>query len=243
MKLTLLFVILAITANAQTNTISVNTYSLNSSNQNIYRLDSLSNIQSKERQLQFTIGYYRKVKNNISANLQFGLFNSPYEAKRRANVDDDNSYFLDSIDNVSKSVFLRLGIGKITNHNKYFFITSINLPIKYTYKTEYYYRSNYYLNDNSFYNSQITSEKYPKSIETGLILSQSIGYKILNSLSVSVELNTGLNLNFVNGTRYYSKIETVANGTQTTKEQTIKYKNSYSSSIVFYPIISLNYHF
>lgn len=243
MRLTSLFIILAISANAQNSTLSINAYSLNTSTQKIYRADSLSYIQYKDNNILFTMGYSHKLKNEFVANIQFGMLSSPYKSKQRSNVDDDNSYFLDSVDNKFKAVYFRLGFGRKLSHKNYFFLTSINIPISYTFMNENYYRSNYYLNDSSFYNSQITTNKYPKLMETGLLFSQSMGYKITKSFSLCVEVNTGFSFTFQNGTRYYHKTETFVNGTQTIKEQAIRHKNSTSSSIVFYPVISLNYHF
>jgi hypothetical protein len=226
---------------SQENRLSINLYSFSNNVQKIVRSNTVAINNSSSIRIHPSLGYTYVNKKNLTYGFQIGLFKSPYKLQKRSNVDIDTSYFLDSIHNISNAIFFRLAVGKETKYHNYFFNTSASIPFLYNYIDKRYFRSNYYLNDNSLYNSQETTDSYPKYIETGLCLSQSIGYKILKSLSVSVEFNAYLRFNVTKGTRIYNKTDTYTGSTPIVNHQEVDYKHVIDTNIDFFPVISINY--
>ena len=239
-------VIIVITVHAtfaQTTELSVNINSFSSTRYNLSLQDSsyrrsYSNIFSFKP----TLGVEYSNKNSNEFFINIGYFSEPFYDSTfyKENI---NAFRISAYKRVTKSYFIRIGIGKRFYYKNYTLSTKASVPIQLNHVNTQI--SDKYIVDSLFSTLSYTREydSQPLTIRTGLMFTESLKYKVYKNFHIGFDINFIFSKSFQSGKRI-QEVKTTTGGV-VTNEISNQYNYKYNSSTEFgiTPQFSVIYRF
>ena len=229
---------------SQRHEIGIAVLSYSNTNGNYTFPDTVAYGKAKGTGFQPVLTYNYVTQKNIDFYTQIGFFYMPQ--KENYKVDGGSFYEYQKIDNLRKSIFIKLGIAKRFEIGKLNIITGANIPFEYNFhdvsntsQLDYDKATNHLFYESTFYN------KKAPLYTTGLNLHLSFYYNIFSYLSIGADLNLGYQTAISNGNQHYKKEYTYYDdpSQNLTIEQNVIQKHSNFNTLNFQPTVGIRYCF
>lgn len=178
---------------------------------------------------------------NVDYYIQAGYFYSAGNGFNKATTSSYISY--STAHNLTKSIFLKLGIAKRYYYERVVFSVGVNIPFEFQYsqfqKGEQYYYDTLGITLLEYDN---TVDKKSPVYRTGINLNTSVYYNIFNNFYLGIDFNLGITSTITNGKRNYTTTQiSYQNNMSQTNSIDLKTKFSYGTGLNFQPIIGIRY--